>query len=295
MTRQPVQRPAPRRRPGLERLRRRVLQPFFTRLGYDLLPATPEWEHRPLSKREVERLLDGCAAQLRVDFAAAGIEPQEDLGRIAYDFWSLIRACPVRQRHGGNGFNGALQVYAAVRSLRPALIVESGVFRGLTTWLMRQAAPGAAIYCFDPVLDNLHYRDADARYFTHDWSLFDMSVLDVRDSLAFFDDHISQGQRILEASDRGFTRLLFDDNAAAQRIHSHGGPAFPTLDMILDDRAQGEAVRWVRNFREFTYTPDPAFVADVRSRIAGAHDFDDGHRITGYSPARISYVRLHPR
>ncbi len=39
-----------------------------------------------------------------------------------------------------------------MRALNPEVIVESGVFRGLTTWVMRQACPQAEIFCFDPDL-----------------------------------------------------------------------------------------------------------------------------------------------
>jgi hypothetical protein len=284
-------RPAPRPSRPLERLRRRVLEPFFTRLGYDLVPAVPEWEHRPLSRREVERLVGQAAGHLEADMAAAGIAPREAPGETVAAFLDLIAACPVRQKRGGNGFNGSLQVYAVVRALRPSVIVESGVFRGLTTWLMRQAVPDATILCFDPNLGNLHYRDPHARYSTDDWSSAGLSGLDLTDALAFFDDHISQARRIVEASDRGIRRVLFDDNAAAHRIHGHGGPAYPTLSMVLDDEP-GEPIRWTRNGREFAYLPDPAMLADARARIETAHDFDDLHAATGYSPARISYVAL---
>ena len=286
-----VQRTAPRPGAPLERLRRRVLEPLFTRLGYDLLPAAPEWEHRPLSEREVSRLVAQAALRLEADFAAAGIKPTEEPETTVRAFLDLIRACPVRQKRGGNGFNGALQVYAVVRVLQPAVIVESGVFRGLTTWLMRQASPGAAIFSFDPNLGNLHFRDPQARYSTDDWSTFDFRGIDLSEALAFFDDHISQARRIQEADARGIRRILFDDNAAAHRIHGHGGPAYPTLSMVMDD-PPGEPIRWMRNGREFAYSPDPALFADVRRRIALAHDFDDLHAATGYSPARISYVAL---
>jgi hypothetical protein len=44
-------------------------------------------------------------------------------------------------------------------AIRSQKIVESGVFRGLTTWVMRQACPQAEIFCFDPDLSGLRYRD----------------------------------------------------------------------------------------------------------------------------------------
>jgi hypothetical protein len=279
-------------RRGFERARRRWIGPFLGRLGYDLLPATPEWEHRPTSTREVEVLIGNAASSLERDFRRIGLEPAEPIEGIVRDFWRLIPSCPVRQRHGGNGFNGSLQLYAVARSLSPPVIIESGVFRGLTTWMMRQACPQAAIYSFDPVLKELRYRDPRARYVAGDWSAHDFGTLDLSKALAFFDDHISQAQRIVEAARRGIRHVVFDDNASSHKLHAHGGPAFPTVDMILSTPPGGPVIRWRRNGREFSYVPDEALAAKARDLIASAHSFDDLHEGTGYSPARLCYVTL---
>lgn len=288
--------PGPARRPSrfLERLRRRVLSPLFDRLGYDLVPATPDWTHRPLSRREVEALVDAAAGSLALDFARAGIPTAADYEALVREFWDLIPSCPVRQRRGGNGFNGCLQLFAIMRALEPRVIVESGVFRGLTTWIFRQACPDAAIYCFDPVLSGLQYRDDRARYSEADWSAYDFVGVDLEHAVAFFDDHVSQARRVLEAHERGIRRLVFDDDATAHRVHAHGGPAFPTIDMIMAEPGT-EPVRWVRNGREFVFPPDEAIVHEARKRIATAHAFDDLHGATGYSPTRLAYVTLHRR
>lgn len=278
----------------LERLRRRVLSPLFDRLGYDLVPATPDWAHRPLSRREVETLIGAAAESLALDFERAGIPGPEKARSLVREFWDLIPSCPVRQRRGGNGFNGCLQLFAVMRALEPRVIVESGVFRGLTTWIFRQACPDAAIFCFDPVLSGLQYRDETARYSEEDWSACDFAGVDLAGAMAFFDDHVSQARRVVEAHERGITRLVFDDDATSHRVHAHGGPAFPTIDMILAEPGP-ETVRWVRNGREFVYRPDEALARKARDRIATAHAFDDLHHATGYSPTRLAYVTLHRR
>jgi hypothetical protein len=61
--------------------------------------------------------------------------------------------------------------------------------------------------------------------------------------------------------------------------------------MILAARAEDEPVRWLRNGREFAWRPGEG-TQDARSRIAVAQRFHDMHRITGYSPARLTYVGL---
>lgn len=278
------------RRRVLEPLRRRALGPLMDRLGYDLTPSAPEWAHYPLSAREVDRLVGGAAERLAADLRAAGLAPPPGLEALVRDFFMRIRSCPVRQKHGGNGFNGALQIYVLARVLDPPTIVESGVFRGFTTWVLRQACPAARLFCFDPVLGNLQYRDARATYSSGDWSEFDFSGVDLSRALVLFDDHISQGRRVGEAAARGIEHLLFDDDSAGHCIHGQGGPAYPTIGMLL--AADGEAVRWRRNGREFAWRPQGDAVEAARSRIAVAQRFDDMHRLTGYSPARLTYVRL---
>lgn len=280
------------KRPAFDRWRRRLFGPLFARLGYDLVPAVPEWEHRPLSQREVNRLLDAATAALGADLATAGL-PTVTLDADVRTFWTLIGTAPVRQKQGGNGFNGSLQLFVLARAIRPDFIVESGVFRGLTTWVLRQACPNARIVSFDPVHDRIAYRDANGELHAHDWSQHNFGARDLSGALLFFDDHIDQARRVLEAKARGARHLVFDDNVSGTRIHAHGGPAFPTIDMILDESLDGgEPVRWLRHGLEFHYRPDAAYSARVRDVVAGAHAFADLHRETGYSPARLTYVQL---
>ena len=277
----------------LERLRRRVIGPFFDRLGYDLVPAAPDWTHRPVSAREVEILLAAAAEALERDLAASGIPASGRTMGWVREFWDLIMRAPVRQRRGGSGFNGALQLFVAMRSLEPRFVIESGVFRGLTTWVIRQACPAARIFCHDPDLSGLQYRDPEARYATADWSRADWSGIDPDATVAFFDDHVGQGRRVIEAQARGLTRLLFDDDAAAHRIHAHGGPAHPTIAMITAPRDGHEPIRWLRNGLTFEQGTDDPVMRAAGACIVRAHAFDDLHRATGYSPSRLTFVSLH--
>ena len=280
--------------PFVERLRRRFLGRLFDRLGYDLVPAVSDWTHRPLSGPETDALIAAAAARLDHDLAESGLSLPGGAAPAVATFWDLIAAAPVAQKRGGNGFNGALQLYVLMRALNPEVIVESGVFRGLTTWVMRQACPQAEIFCFDPDLSGLRYRDARAHYHAGDWSAARLPRLEAERAVGFFDDHISQARRVLEARERGLTRLIFDDDAAAHRLHAHGGPAFPTIAMLTAPRS-GEPVRWRRNGREFVYRPDDPEAEAARGAIAATPAFDDLHAATGYSPTRLTWVRLHGR
>ncbi len=217
-------------------------------------------------------------------------------GAAARAFLAIYPDRPVPDNKGGNHFNGSLWIFVITRLLAPRLIVESGVFRGHATWLLRQAAPGAEIHAFDVDLTNLEYRDADAVLRECDWSEVELPPADGARSLAFFDDHISHARRIVEAHDRGFRRLLFDDNFSADTLYAVGTPPVPTVDMLLDPELEpGTELAWLRNGKRHTYRFDDADAVSARRLIAHAAVLPDAAPITRYAPAsRLTEVRLVP-
>ncbi len=59
---------------------------------------------------------------------------------------------PLKSNEGGMGFHHQFMLWFSVRRVQPKLIVESGMNRGATTWLLHEAAPAAQIISFDPVI-----------------------------------------------------------------------------------------------------------------------------------------------
>lgn len=281
----------------LKALPKSELKRFWADLGYILLPAAPEWHDRPETDVQRERLLAGITAALTADLAAIPDvnADAETIATIVRDFYDLIPTSPVPAKKGGNGFNGCLQIYAVARLLQPKVIIESGVFRGQTTWVLRKACPKATIFCFDVDFSNLQYKDRDAIYSQADWSSFDLSAIPASETLCFFDDHIDQGRRVLEARARGLTRLLFDDNAGAARIHTVGGPPIPSLDMLMDASLDGADLAWSYRGKRYGCHIDTPVAKDVRNAVASLRNFADMHAVTGYTPARITYVSLRDR
>lgn len=272
---------------------------FWADLGYILLPAAPEWQDRPATDLQRERLLEAISAALSADIAACpdladlpGRDGAPSVATLVREFYDLIPTSPVNAKKGGNGFNGCLQVYAVARLLKPKVLVESGVFRGQTTWILRQACPQATLFCFDVDFSNLVYKDREAIYTQADWSDFDLSSLPADETLVFFDDHIDQGRRVLEAQGRGLTRLLFDDNAPASRIHTVGGPPIPSLDMLMDPELDGQDLAWTYRGKRYGCHIDAVQAQQVRKAVVALRNFADMHRVTGYTPARITYVSL---
>ena len=141
------------------------------------------------------------------------------------EFLAVLKKKPVEDEKFTSGVMHVFALWCMVRHLQPEYIVESGVHRGLGTWILRQAAPNAKLVLLDPryLLGNkdwtVHYIDTkpDTRYFVGpnftdfaqmDWKKY----IDPAKTFAYIDDHQNPVRRIQESSDMGFKHLMFDDN-----------------------------------------------------------------------------------
>lgn len=229
----------------------------------------PRMMSAALRRRLVARLAAVLAPPLRDAALPAAAVTEERLGALVEAFFELYERRPVRDNQGGSGFNDSLWLYLLSVLLAPKLIIESGVHKGHSTWLFRQAAPQAAIHAFDIDLGRLVYRDATAHYHEGDWLECDLASLDPADSLVFFDDHISHAERICQAHARGFRRLLLDDNFGAEQLYATGGPPVPTLAMILDETLDPSApLHWRRKGKDYSYGLDRETCEAAKALIA---------------------------
>jgi hypothetical protein len=220
--------------------------------------------------------------------------------QIVKDFTRIYENRPLVVNHHGGGFNNQFWLYVACRAIAPELVVESGVWRGQSTWVLRQAAPRAELHCFDLSFAERLYRDPTAHYHEHDWEGFDFDDVDPERSLVFFDDHQNQAKRICEAHDRGFRHIVFDDNLPASQMHKEDGISlFPTVDMLFDERlAPGEELCWWAGGKEFRAIHDPGELRQAKGLVASWGNFPSAHldrknykgRCGG--PSKFAYVRL---
>lgn len=198
-------------------------------------------------------ILEWIGAKFRdeLDFAPAA----ERAVAGAETFLALYDERPVRDNQGGSGFNNSLWLYALGRAFRPRLIVESGVWRGHSTWVLRRACPEAELVCCDIDFGNLAHRDADASYHEADWMTVRLPAVDPDTSLAFFDDHVSHARRIMEAHGRGFRLLVLDDDYPPDQLETTGAPPVPTAAMVVEDSlVDGSEIVWHRNGKRRSYT-----------------------------------------
>lgn len=112
-------------------------------------------------------------------------------------------------------------LWCILRHLQPKHVIESGVYQGLGTWIIRQALPDAQLILLDNRKDKRLYTDghSDTLYFTgaafrdfggiHLWK--DIN-LDFSRTLLFLDDHQTPLIRIPQAVRANISHVIVDDN-----------------------------------------------------------------------------------
>ncbi len=127
------------------------------------------------------------------------------------EFASLYATRPVKDNVGGMKAPHMFAVWFMARKLSLDLIVESGVWKGQSTWLLRKACPEAKLISIDLNLRQRECICSDVLYSDRDFSEHDWDEVTER-SLAFFDDHQNAYKRLQQCRWFGFKQAIFEDN-----------------------------------------------------------------------------------
>jgi hypothetical protein len=134
-----------------------------------------------------------------------------DLRNALIEFLEIYKSRPVKDNSGGMKSPHMFAVWFLAKTLSPDLIVESGIWKGQSTWLLEQACPDAQIYSIDLNLDRRIYISKKAIYSDRDFSELDWSEIP-SNSLAFFDDHQNALKRLQQCVWCNFSHVIFEDN-----------------------------------------------------------------------------------
>lgn len=128
------------------------------------------------------------------------------------EFADLYASRPIKNNAGGMQAPHLFLTWFMMRELSPKLVVESGIWQGLGTWIIEKACPNAQVICMDPDLSRLIYRSETATYTTVDFSKYDFPKFEPEHTVVFFDDHQNAFERLRTANALGFRHLIFEDN-----------------------------------------------------------------------------------
>lgn len=127
------------------------------------------------------------------------------------EFAMIYDSRPIKDNHAGMKAPHMFAVWFMAKQLSPDLVVESGIWKGQSTWLLEKACPEARIFSIDLDLRTRQYISDNAVYSDKDFS--EQDWLDVTDrSLVFFDDHQDAYRRVQQCKWFGFKHIIFDDN-----------------------------------------------------------------------------------
>lgn len=137
---------------------------------------------------------------------------QNDLESAIPEFEKLYESRPIVDNTGGMKSPHMFATWFMAKHLSPPLIVESGVYKGQSTWLLEQACPTARIIAIDPQLSQREYISDRVSYFDRDFSELDWSDEETQSALIFFDDHQDAYSRLQLCKWFGFRHIIFEDN-----------------------------------------------------------------------------------
>lgn len=185
------------------------------------------------------------------------VEERFDTALEVERFFETWMTLPFRTPFFGSRFNNLLWLNLLTRSFGPDVVIDSGTWEGASAWAMHTGAPRAAAYSFDIDLSHLGLRCPGVIYVEDDWARYGGTLATGSRVLAYFDDHVDQARRLIEAAERGCSLAIFDDDYPLTSFY-HMAPTpdvLPKIELVLDESLlDGQVLEWrtPRGTRRFT-------------------------------------------
>jgi hypothetical protein len=255
----------------------------------------------PLSARIIElqnKMIANTIAGFFAKTNSLNVVSAAEIEQTVAEFRKVFLCSPFTRNFYGANFPSGLNLFCIARHLMPTTIVESGVYKGQSSYFLASACPRAAVFAFDPSLAEVTYRTPGVVFYASDWMSTEIKYQPGTRDLCFFDDHQNQALRIIQAHERGFRHILFDDSWPIEVAFGCGGPPLPSVDMIVDNRlGLGEVVEWVEGEMKWTYVHNREMsdlCAHARALIRAAYEVPSLYRETGIAPtSAYKFVELN--
>ena len=211
------------------------------------------------------------------------------------NFYYQYLASPFRAHVTVSRFNNLLWLYLIAKVFEPTFIVDSGTYTGASAWALSLACPDSPLYSFDIDLSRLKLRSPGVRYIQADWTTLDAKECDFSHGLCYFDDHVDQIGRLLQAAERGFPLAIFDDDFPVTSFApmAHDGTALPKIEFALDDRIRDkEIISWSNHGQPYSWQVDRGYLDKGRQAIRATERLPDTSPITGIHQTPYRLVAL---
>lgn len=144
--------------------------------------------------------------------AAQFAELKRDYHALFAEFWPLYERRPIKNNDGGCQLPHLFSLWVYLIESQPTHVIESGVWKGQTTWLIETTLPGADILALDPAPHRREWTSTKATYSNIDFGFQDLCQFPPETTLVFFDDHVHAWLRLTQVRTWRFRHIVFDDN-----------------------------------------------------------------------------------
>jgi hypothetical protein len=221
-----------------------------------------------------------------------------DTFQIVHDFYGRWRDAPFRERQGGSRFNNMLWLHLIAKAYEPEFIVDSGTYQGASAWALSLACPQARTLSFDIDLSPLRLKAPNVDYIQSDWSVYPFPNSAPDRVLCYFDDHVDQVKRLLQATERGCQLAIFDDDYPVTSYYAMApSPAvLPKLEFALDpSMVDGRVLEWTFAGRQHRWVADRTYLDAALAAIRATERLPNTSLITGIHQTPYRLVAVGPR
>ena len=145
---------------------------------------------------------------------------QETIRPLISEFLDIYKNSPIKSNNGGMKTPHAFWTWYTLKQIKPDIIIESGIWKGFSTWLIEQACPSAKVYSIDINLNFRSYISDKVLYSTTDFNEENWTDIlgqeNCKNTLVFFDDHQSAFERLQHCHKHGIGHVIFEDNYPTQ-------------------------------------------------------------------------------
>ena len=140
------------------------------------------------------------------------------------EFLDLYFQKEYESNDGGMKFPQLFGMYCFLKEVNPSLVIESGIWKGLGTWMIEKALPKVDIISFDINLSYRNYISENVTYIENDVSNMDWNSFfgeypekSFDNTLLFFDDHVDFSSRLEFLEKVNVKHIIYEDNYPPQR------------------------------------------------------------------------------
>jgi hypothetical protein len=137
--------------------------------------------------------------------------PKEELISELNIFKELYKKRPIETNLHGMMFAHMFATYFILKKINPSFVIESGVYKGQSTWLIENTLPNCEILSIDIDLSKRRYISNKVIYSDKDFKYHDFSSIP-ENTLVFFDDHVNHYERIQQAKFFNIKNIILEDN-----------------------------------------------------------------------------------